>query len=113
MPNSTMPSQKRTANFRLAAPAIDLVERLAQHYGVYVANVLEMLSQECRRGDIGAPDAAFHRWHDNAGATEPWARKTSERFHTVLAECSSAWELSQADALEWMIYDHARRVLPK
>lgn len=108
-----MPTSKRTANFRLAPEAIEVLEAVSEFNGVYVAAGIEILVRAGLRDDLGIPDRSFQRWHDSLGVTVPFARKVSDTAHEGLEELARLNQLSQADTLEWLAFAYARANLPE
>ena len=102
-----MPSQKRSGNFRIAAPSRKLLDALGEYLGLANAPLIELLIRQAHRGEIPRPDALFQRWHDNAGITEPFNRRLSGRGLEMLAEVAAGWSLSQSDLVEYLIFYRA------
>jgi hypothetical protein len=99
----------RPASFRLAEPFRALLRKLGDHWGLSDVSVGEMISRRGMRGELGEPSAEWQRYHDRAGLTEVWVRRFSEEAVRALQEVARRSALSEADALEWLVWSAARR----
>ena len=103
-------SDKVSASFRISDEAVQLAEKLAERHGLKIVPLLEMIVRKWHRADDhnGHVPEGFLRFMHRRGRKHPFARRVTQDALLLLMACGAHKSLSDADALEYMVWREAQ-----
>ena len=103
-------SEKISASFRLSDEATTILNKLAEHHGIAMVPLLEMLARKWHRDEEldGTLPVGFLQFMHRRGRKSPFSRRLTQEALLYIKQAGHLKGLSDADALEYMAWREAR-----